>query len=232
MSGATVERSSVIAVGTRDSARLVKSYQMLGVLLPNADLALLERMQAKAFDRFWGKSMTELRQMAPGQMREFAREFRELLYAMPFQVPEDLILLGRTVAILSGMCTGLNPQFNVWEGLAPFAQELIAEEAATGLDYWLGELEALVLALLALPKRADAMLLKMERGELAVRVPELAERLDRIDLTGRRMVGGVIFAALMVSAVQLYLAGQTALAAALFAGAALALGWVALAGRR
>jgi predicted unusual protein kinase regulating ubiquinone biosynthesis (AarF/ABC1/UbiB family) len=205
---------------------------MLGVLLPHVDLALLERAEAKVFDRFWGRNMTELRQMAPGQMREFALEFRELLYALPFQVPEDLILLGRTVAILSGICTGLDPQFNVWAGLAPFAQKLIAEEAGNGLDYWLGELETLALSLLSLPKRADALFTRMERGELAVRVPDLAARLDRIELTGRRMVGGVIFAALVVGGVQLYLAGQFGFAGVLFAGALAALGWAVLAGRR
>ena len=221
-------REAVIGVGTKDSARLVKAYQLLGVLLPGADLELLERAEAKAFERFWGKSMTELREMAPAQMHEFAAEFRELLFSMPFQAPEDLILLGRTVAILSGMCTGLDPQFNVWAGLAPFAQQLIAEEATTGLDYWLKELEALALALLSLPKRAEAVLGRMERGELEVRMPDLAERLDQIELAGRRMMGGVIFAALLIGGVQLYLAGQMAFAAALFAGALAALGWVIL----
>ena len=86
-------RELVIAVGTREAARLVKSYQLLGVLLPSADLALLERAEAKVFERFWGKSMTELRQMGFEQLREFTREFRGLIYTMPFQIPEDLILL-------------------------------------------------------------------------------------------------------------------------------------------
>jgi predicted unusual protein kinase regulating ubiquinone biosynthesis (AarF/ABC1/UbiB family) len=225
-------REAVIAIGTKDSARLVKSYQMLGVLLPHADLALLERMEAKAFERFWGKSMTELRQMGPQQMREFASEFRELIYTMPFQIPEDLIFLGRTVAILSGMCTGLNPQFNVWDALAPYAQKLIAEEAATGWEFWLDELGALARALLSLPKRTEAVLSQIERGEVAVRIPQVVERLDRLELAARRTVGGMIFAALLVGGVQLYLAGQMAFGGALLAGAALALGWVVVSGRR
>ena len=37
-------RELAIAVGTRDAARMITAYQMLGVLLPGADLALLERM--------------------------------------------------------------------------------------------------------------------------------------------------------------------------------------------
>jgi predicted unusual protein kinase regulating ubiquinone biosynthesis (AarF/ABC1/UbiB family) len=224
-------REAAIAVGTRDSARLVKAYQRLGVLLPHADLALLERAEAKAFERFWGKSMAELRQLGPQQMREFASEFRGLLYTLPFQVPEDLILLGRTVAILSGMCTGLDPHFNVWSGLAPYAQKLIAEEAASGWEFWLGELEALARALLALPARTESVLGRMERGDLEVRVPQIAEQIGRLELAVRRMVGGVIFAALLVGGVQLYLSGQMGLGGLFFMGAALTLLWIVLVGR-
>jgi len=225
-------REAVIALGTKDSARLVKAYQMLGVLLPHADIALLERAEAKVFERFWGKSMAELRQLGPQQMWEITREFRGLLYALPFQIPEDLILIGRTVAILSGMCTGLDPRFNVWTGLAPYTQKLIAEEAASGWEFWLDELGALARALLSLPKRTEAVLNKLEQGDLAVRVPQLTEQVGRLELAVRRMVGGVIFAALFVSGVQLYLAGQGLVGGVLLGGAATALGWVILAGRR
>ena len=42
---------------------------------------------------------------------------------LPFQLPENLLLLGRTVAILSGMCTGLDPEFNLWTSIAPYAEQ-------------------------------------------------------------------------------------------------------------
>ena len=58
-------------------------------------------------------------------MLEFGREFHQIVYDMPFQISQDLILLGRTVAILSDMCTGLHTQFNLWENMAPFAQAVI-----------------------------------------------------------------------------------------------------------
>ncbi|MGH2522045.1 MAG: ABC1 kinase family protein [Anaerolineales bacterium] len=227
-------RELVIAVGTRDAARMVMAYQLLGVLLPSADLALLERAEAKVFERVWGKSMTELRQIGLPEMQEFTREFRGLIYSMPFQIPEDLILLGRTVAILSGMCTGLNPHFNVWEGLAPFAQKLIAQEAASGWDLWLDEAGKWFGALLGLPPRLDAMLGRMERGELSVGVPQLTEQVSRLELAVRQVVGGVIFAALLAGGVQLYLVGQILFGSVLLVGAGISLAWIifASAGRR
>jgi predicted unusual protein kinase regulating ubiquinone biosynthesis (AarF/ABC1/UbiB family) len=221
-------REAVIAIGTRDAARLVKSYQMLDVLLPHADLALLEKAETQAFERFWGKSMAELREISFQEMHEFATEFRELMYTMPFQVPQDLIMLGRTLAILSGMCTGLDPEFNVWDSLVPYARQLIAEEATSGWEFWLGELGSMVQTLLALPRRTEAMLGRMERGELDVRVPELTQGIVRLERAIRRGVGGVVFAALLMSGVQLYLAGHVVFAAGLLACALISLVWMVL----
>ena len=221
-------REAVIAVGTRDAARVVKSYQLLGVLLPHANLALLEKAEAQAFERFWGKSIAELREISFEEMHEFAIEFRELMYTMPFQIPQDLILLGRALAILSGMCTGLNPGFNVWDSLVPYAQKLIAEEVTSGWEFWLGELGGMVQTLLALPRRTEAMLGRMERGELDVRVPELTEVIIRLERAIRRGVGGVVFAALLMSGVQLYMAGHVVFAAVLLACTPIALAWMIL----
>jgi predicted unusual protein kinase regulating ubiquinone biosynthesis (AarF/ABC1/UbiB family) len=93
----------MIGVGTRDAGRVVQSYRTLGVLLPSADTRLLEQAGTQLFDRFWGMSMGELRSVDHRQMVQFAMQFRELMYDMPFQLPHNLLLLGRTVAILSGM---------------------------------------------------------------------------------------------------------------------------------
>jgi predicted unusual protein kinase regulating ubiquinone biosynthesis (AarF/ABC1/UbiB family) len=224
-------RETALAVGTRDAARLVKGYQMLGVLLPNADLDLLEKAETRLFEQFWGKSMSELRQMDAETMRAFAAEFGDLLYTLPFQVPEDLILLGRTAAILSGMCTGLDPEFNFWGSLEPYVQKLLADEVLTGWRYYASELETLVRALIALPKRTEAMLSKMEQGKLEVRTPDLTRQMARVELGLRRVTGSILFMALLLGGIQLYLADRVWPAAGLLAGAGVLLIWL-LAARR
>ncbi len=129
------------------------------------------------------------------------------------------------MAILSGMCTGLDPQFNLWESVAPFAQKLIAEEAVSDWRFWLDELGELARALLTMPRRLDSVLGTMERGELAVQVPQLVERVDRLERAIRRAATTVIFAALLTAGVQLYLADHVLPASILLAAAALALAW-------
>jgi predicted unusual protein kinase regulating ubiquinone biosynthesis (AarF/ABC1/UbiB family) len=222
-------REAIIAAVTQDAARMVGSFQMLDLLLPHADLALLERAEAKAFEQFWGKSLGELRQIGHREMHEFAAEFRELVYTMPFQIPQDLILLGRTMAILSGICTGIDREFNIWHSAAPYAEKLIAEEAVSGRAFWTGELSEMARALLVLPRRAASVLAHVERGNLIVRNPRLSEQVAALERAMRRLAGCVVFAALLTSGIQLILSGHIGLGVALLAGAAVALLWVTMA---
>ena len=201
-------REMLIGVGTQDAARVVQSYKKLGVLLPNADLALIERAEARVFERFWGKSMTELSQIGPEEIREFTAEFRDLLYSMPFQIPHDFIFLARAIGILSGMCTGLDPDFNVWDHLTPYAAKLIAEEARSSRDFWLDELKSFFTALYTYPIKMNSMIAKIERGEISVRTPDVVKQINRLELAIRQTVAGIIFLALFIGAVQIYLAGQ------------------------
>jgi predicted unusual protein kinase regulating ubiquinone biosynthesis (AarF/ABC1/UbiB family) len=202
-------REMVIGVGTRDAARLVNSYKLLGILLPEADLSLLEQAEAELFDRFWGKDMTELTQVSLEEVTELAVQFRELLYALPFQIPEDLILLGRTVGILSGMCTGLDPKFNVWDNVAPFARKLIAEDEAGGSAAWIDALTGIARRLLDLPRRVETVLDKLERGQLVVQEPKLVEQVRRVEGAADRIGWSIVFAALFIGGVQLFLAGAS-----------------------
>jgi predicted unusual protein kinase regulating ubiquinone biosynthesis (AarF/ABC1/UbiB family) len=200
-------REAVIAVGTQNATRLVQAYEQLGFLLPGADLELIEQMEAKAFDRFWGKSMAELKDIDHRELMEFGHEFRDLMYEMPFQIPQDLLLLGRTVAILSGMCTGLDPGFNVWESVRPFAEDLVKSEVTGNWELWWGEIETLLRSLIAMPRRIDILLGQMERGELQVQAPKLQRQLEGIEKNLQGLTGAILFAALFIGGMQLVLAG-------------------------
>lgn len=219
-------RETLIGVGTQDAARVVKSYQMMGVLLPTADLELLEKAEARVFEQFWGRNMTELGQISMDEVHEFTGEFRDLIYSMPFQVPHDFIFLARAVGILSGMCTGLDPQFNVWNHLAPFAEKLIAEEAVGNWEFWLDEAKSFLGSIVSLPVKMDRMLSRMDRGEVAVRAPEIVKQLKHLESTFHRITGGIVFAAFLLGGIQLYLSNYYTFAYILFAGAFISLVWV------
>ena len=224
-------REVLIGIGTRNPARVVEAYQSIGVLLPSADLKLLEQAEAQLFDRFWGMSMSELRNVRHGEMRQFSMQFRELMYEMPFQLPHNLLLLGRTLAILSGMCTGLDPNFNVWGQMAPYAQKLIADEGVSNWEIWLDEIGNLFKELIALPSQTGRVLARIERGELNVNTPQVSRQIYHLEGAVNRLTGGIVFAAFLFGGVLLYRGGDVALGYLFWGLSILTLLWITFGSR-
>ncbi|SDC05189.1 Predicted unusual protein kinase regulating ubiquinone biosynthesis, AarF/ABC1/UbiB family [Raineyella antarctica] len=190
---------ALIAVGTRDGARLVHSMQTLDVLLPGADLPLIERATMQVFDRFGGMSMDQLRNVDHAEMMRFGLQFRELMQEMPFQLPEHLLMLGRSIGLLSGMCTGLDPDFNIWGTITPYAKELVAGEGGSTTETIVAEAGKLAMLALSLPGRADRVLTQVERGELNLQTPQLTRQVRRLQRTVSRTNGILVFAALLIA---------------------------------
>jgi predicted unusual protein kinase regulating ubiquinone biosynthesis (AarF/ABC1/UbiB family) len=224
-------RELLIGVGTRNASKVVASFKTLDVLLPSADLKLLERAEAQMFDRFWGMSMNELRSVDHREMAQFAMQFRDLMYEMPFQLPHNLLLLGRTVAILSGMCTGLDPNFNIWNQIVPYARTMIAEEGVSNWDIWLDEIGDLVKELIALPAQTGRVLTRIERGELNVNVPQVNRQIYHLEGAVNRLVGSIVFAAFLFAGVLLFQSGDSAPAYTFWALSGATLFWIAFLAR-
>jgi len=222
-------RDLAIGVGTRNAARLSQAYVTLGVLLPGADLARIREAEEAMFEQVWGRNMQELTHMDRRAMRQFAHQFRDLMYEMPFQVPTDLIFLGRCVAILSGMCTGLDPGFNLFQGLAPFAQRLMSDEQGDWMEEVLRWLVSEGQVLGRLPQRLDQALGRIERGDLTVTARASAGlelRLRHLSRSLDRLVGAVVFAALLLVGALLYTDGDRLLGGVGLGLAILSLVWV------
>ncbi|MBN2303389.1 MAG: AarF/ABC1/UbiB kinase family protein [Anaerolineae bacterium] len=226
---------TLIALATRDARRLVESYQQLGVLLPGADLDRIEQAARAAFDRVWGMNLSEISGMQFTEMADLSREFSDLLFTLPFQVPQDFIVLARCVGILAGICTGLNPDFDPWKEVYPFVERLLAGNGetippipgtpgASPANLWraLASRQTFMLLLdmgrrvASLPALADDVLRRADRGDLSVQAaltPELERRLDRMEGVIRRLASAVLFGGLAISGAILYAAGEHTLSA-------------------
>ena len=222
-------RELAIAIATKDLDRVIKAYQTLDMLLPGANLERIRQAEAVVFERFWGMSMRELTKFDVREMHQFAHEYRDLLFELPFQVPTDLIFLVRCVAILSGICTGLDPDFNVFEGLMPFAKKLLMDEGEGVVEEVLKWLERQARLLAALPGRINDFLDQVEQGNLVITAkftPEMERRVENLTTGMNRLVAAVVFTALMLSGSLLYLGGERWLGAGFLCLSILSLWWV------
>jgi predicted unusual protein kinase regulating ubiquinone biosynthesis (AarF/ABC1/UbiB family) len=200
-------REFLVGFITRDASRVVHAYQGAGVLLPGADLARLEQIEAELLERYAGLTLREAQQRAMSEWEGLAREYRDIIYEMPFQFPSDLLFVGRAIAILFGISTSLDPDFDPWKAVEPFAKEMASEEVKRDWRVYLGELQKLVQLVFSLPGQADRFFGQAARGELTVRTtwsPENTRTLRRVEASVNRLTGAVIFAALLLAAVAIY----------------------------
>lgn len=199
-------REYAIGLGTRDASRVVHSYVAAGVLLPGADLRRLEEVHEALFARFWGVSIGSLREVAFSEASYFFREYRDLLYQIPFQVQVDLLFATRAVGLLAGLATYLDPEFDPWSETVPFAERLAAEELRGDWRGWLGRLAIQGRALLGLPRQLETFLTRSERGQLTVQAsfsPEGRRSLQRLERSILRLAWMIVSAALLIGGVML-----------------------------
>lgn len=200
-------REYAIGMGTRDARRVVKSYLDIGALLPGADIPRLEAATADMFQRFWGVRMGQVREVAFSEAQYFFQEYRDLVYEAPFQFPVDLLFVGRAIGILSGMSTNLDPEFDPWSEIIPFAERLARQELERNWRGWLQELVAIGQLTLQLPKRIDKVLMEVERGALTVQTslaPDTRKALRGMEQSINRLSWMVVAMGLLVAGAILY----------------------------
>ncbi|MRG96430.1 ABC1 kinase family protein [Polyangium spumosum] len=155
------------------------------------------------------ESLVDLRKMNIG--------LKELSGA--FHIPRDWVLLERTILLLTGLCTQLDPELSPMEVIRPYLQDFvlgnrdwaqIAVEAAKDM----------ALKAITIPEDLRKYLNRANRGEFELRVKGLPSA-ARLVYTGIRQL---IYAALGIAsgfaALQLHLAGQAHLARYCLYGAA------------
>ena len=191
-------RTLFIAAASRDGKGMVAAAQEIGVLMPSAENRELERALSALFARFGGMGFSELRDVDPREFQGFAVEFGDTMRSLPVQLPEGLLLLIRAVSLTSGMCSGLDPQFNIWESIEPYATRLLADESGNLVQDFAKQAVANAGVLWRLPKRIDDLVTRVDEGSVTFDTSRIERRLDRIDGLIRRGVSGLLFAALLI----------------------------------
>lgn len=191
-------RSLVIAIATRDGRAMIEAARAIGVLMPTTDTADLERALTALFDRFGGMGFGQLKDVDPREFQDFADQFGHVMRSLPFQLPERLLLLIRAVSLTSGMCSALDPDFNVWDAVEPYATQLLGEESAGLIQDMAKQAASSAGILWCMPQRLDGLLTRVDAGEVSFDTSRLERRLDRLEHVARRIASGVLFAALLV----------------------------------
>jgi predicted unusual protein kinase regulating ubiquinone biosynthesis (AarF/ABC1/UbiB family) len=196
-------RNILVAAASRNGKGMVDGIREVGVLLPSADTVELERAMTKLFARFGGMGFAELQKVDPREFRAFAVEFGDVVRSLPVQLPENFLLIVRAMSLTSGMCSSLDPAFNIWDAVEPYAAQLIRAEGGNLVQTVAKQAMSVGGMVARLPQRLDELTTRIEEGTLSVQAPRLERRLGGIERIGRQVVSAILFAGLLIGGILL-----------------------------
>jgi predicted unusual protein kinase regulating ubiquinone biosynthesis (AarF/ABC1/UbiB family) len=151
------------------------------------------------FARFGGMGFAELRDVDPREFRDFGAEFGDVVRSLPFQLPENFLLIIRAMSLTSGVCSSLDARFNLWDSVEPYAAQLLRDERGNIVKDVVTQAFDAASVTLRLPPRLDGLLTRVEDGSLPVSNPRLERQVARLNRMARRLASALVFGALLIA---------------------------------
>jgi predicted unusual protein kinase regulating ubiquinone biosynthesis (AarF/ABC1/UbiB family) len=125
-------------------------------------------------------------------LRKLDVSFREL--TRTFQVPKDWVLLERTMLLLLGLCTTLDPSMAPMRTIQPYLEEFVLGRGQDWVALVRSAVKDMALSALTLPEGVARLVARANRGDLEVRVQGLRESADLVYAAAQQLVFGVLAA--------------------------------------
>ncbi|MFN5856816.1 MAG: ABC1 kinase family protein [Pseudanabaenaceae cyanobacterium] len=192
----TITRAKLLntffGIAKKDADVVIQALIDLGALEVTGDIGPIRRSVQYMLDNFVGKSME-----GKGSVAAISDDLYEIAYDQPFRFPATFTFVMRALSTLEGLGKGLDPKFNFMEIAKPFATKLMENGSSkesgslsTAIFGELGRQAAEVgSSALGLPKRLEETIVKLERGDIRLRVrsqenDRLLRRISNIGIGG------------------------------------------------
>jgi predicted unusual protein kinase regulating ubiquinone biosynthesis (AarF/ABC1/UbiB family) len=151
---------------------MVAALNQLGFIGEGANLSAIERGLRLIMDQYHGMTLGEVRDLS---VSDVAHEIEDLFYRQPFRIPAEFAFAGRAIGTLSGLATGLAPEFNLVSVAIPYAQRFLGlsrDGASQSAQQILTQLLDAGRTMLVLPATLERVLSKVEAGQIEVQIAE------------------------------------------------------------
>jgi len=168
---------------TRDTHRIVKAMKQMGFVARGADDRVFEQVIEYFHSRFQEtlsldslnlkdiKFDPEKAVASVADLRRMDITLREL--SENFHVPKEFIVLERTLLLLMGLCTELDPTLNPMTVIQPYLQRFVLGEQGDWSGLLVETSKDLVMAVTALPTEIRKFMRVAHAGELQIRFKNL-----------------------------------------------------------
>jgi predicted unusual protein kinase regulating ubiquinone biosynthesis (AarF/ABC1/UbiB family) len=152
----------------RNPEGAIESLRKMGFILEGADLKVLVNLAQSLMDKYRDISPRELKKLT---IDDIGKEIENVIKVIDFiQIPNNFILLGRTVGILNGISFRLNPEINIIEIGRPFIKEFLKGGTREQIDLILKELKDTGIMLWRIPSLIEEFFNRANRGDIVVRL--------------------------------------------------------------
>ena len=220
----------VAGVIQRDPRLIAGAMHIMGFVARDAraaDIAqrVVEYAQQRVFEQVaadsWnlGDLQVDIRSRLEmlSDLRKLDVSFRQLTET--FQVPKDWVLLERTLLLLVGLCTELDPSWNPMAVIRPYLEDVVLGQDRDWTQMIRESLKNMALRAATIPETFLQLLSRANRGELQIRVPEIADASQVLYAAAHQLIYCIMGVAAGVVAFQAYDRGRTIMAAWLAAAA-------------
>ncbi|MCS7030691.1 MAG: AarF/ABC1/UbiB kinase family protein [Gloeomargarita sp. SKYG116] len=215
---------TLMSIVNRDADGVIQALVELKALVPQGDMGPVRRSLQYILDHLLDKPL-EMQSVAA-----ISEDLYALAYDQPFRFPATFTFVMRAFSTLEGVGRGLDENFQFFTVATPYALQLMDNRNRNGDLDLLGELGRQAAQMgnsaLSLPRRVEATLTQLERGDLVLRSRSLeTERLLR-RLSAQQAAGNyhILTGSLLICGTILLVHGYGWLAAVAVLGAGVT-GW-------
>jgi ubiquinone biosynthesis protein len=183
---------------TRDTPKLVQAMKDMGFIARGADPAIFDKVIDFLHQKFQEEIQLESFSLKdvkfdPEKSLENLADLRRMDVSIRdmadhFHVPKEWILLERTVLLLMGLCTELDPSLNPMEVIRPYLEEFVLGKDRDWSGLLVNTTKDIAGSVLALPSEVKKFLGRAQRGELEVRFRGIDEHARLVYALGHQLI--------------------------------------------
>ncbi len=152
----------------RDTSKIIDSMEQMGFIVEGADYGALTEVTQSLIDKYRYITPEELKALS---VYDISEEIDKVIDIIKYiQIPNNFILLGRTIGILNGISFRLNPEINIIEIGKPYIKEFLRGGRGERTREFFLDLREKVSKTWELPSQLNEFLSKANRGELSVKL--------------------------------------------------------------
>jgi len=154
------------AIVSRDTPGILESIKRMGFIVEGADHDALMQATQYLFDKYRDVRPQDLKRIT---INDISTDIENVMAAFEFvQMPNNFILLGRTIGMLNGIAYMLNPEANMIEIATPYIKQFLSGDEQTKV--FIDTAREKITDMLNLPSHLNELIMKANRGELSFKL--------------------------------------------------------------